>query len=57
MMISFGLVCRLTGFRFSKDYRWGTTRYHRFVYAVCNTVAANYVADGDSPMTAIRWGL
>jgi len=37
-------VLRLTGFRFSKDYRWGTTRYHRMVYAVINTVGANLKA-------------
>lgn len=34
-------VLKLTGFRFSKDYRWGTTRFHRVVYALCNTVGAN----------------
>lgn len=34
----------LTGFRFSKDYRWGTTRKHRIVYALVNTVRANQVA-------------
>ena len=46
-------VMKVTGFRFSTDYRWGTTRFHRAVYAVCNTVTANYAAgmtlwvDGD----------
>lgn len=34
-----------TGFRFSKDYRWGVSRFHRAVYAICNTVAANIAAD------------
>lgn len=34
-------VLKLTGFRFSKDYRRGTTRFHRAVYALCNTVGAN----------------
>ena len=44
---------RLTGFRFSKDYRWGTTRRHRAIYRMVDTVAANYAAgmtiliDGD----------
>lgn len=37
-------VLKLTGFRFSKDYRWGTTRYHRTVYAMVNTVKANVEA-------------
>ena len=35
-----------TGFRFSKDYRHGTTLLHRAVYALCNTVKANMIADG-----------
>lgn len=34
----------ITGFRFSKDYRWGVSRFHRAVYAICNTVAANSIA-------------
>lgn len=38
-------VLRLTGFRFSKDYRWGTTRYHRLVYALVSTPIANIEAD------------
>lgn len=29
---------RLTGFRFSKDYRFGATRYHRIVYSLIDTV-------------------
>lgn len=40
-------VLRLTGFRFSKDYRWGTTVGHRVVYALVNTIRANLIADGD----------
>ena len=32
---------RLTGFRFSKEYRHGTTRWHRFVYRHVDTVGAN----------------
>lgn len=47
-----GLALRHSSFRFSKDYRHGTTRFHRFVYACISTVAANYIADGDNPM---RW--
>jgi len=37
-------VLMLTGFRFSKDYRWGVSRFHRAVYAMVNTVAANSIA-------------
>lgn len=37
-----------TEFRFSKDYRWGVTWYHRTVYAVICTFGANIVADGES---------
>lgn len=32
---------KLTGFRFSKDYRWGTTAYHRAVYFLVDTPYAN----------------
>ena len=34
-------VLRVTGFRFSKNYRRGVSRYHRAVYAVVDTVGAN----------------
>lgn len=34
-------ILRLTGFRFSKDYRWGVTSFHRAVYACVDTVSAN----------------
>jgi hypothetical protein len=37
-------VMRLTGFRFSKEYRWGVSRFHRAVYAMVNTVRANISA-------------
>lgn len=36
-----GPVMKLTGFRFSKDYRWGTTARHRAIYALVNTIKAN----------------
>jgi hypothetical protein len=39
----------VTGFRFSKDYRHGVSRFHRAVYACVNTVSANYIA-GLPPM-------
>lgn len=35
---------QLTGFRFSKDYRHGTTRFHAAVYALVDTVGANHRA-------------
>ena len=35
---------KLTGFRFSNDYRWGVSRFHRTVYATVDTVAANHIA-------------
>jgi formylmethanofuran dehydrogenase subunit B len=34
-------IMKLTGFRFSKDYRRGTSRYHRTVYTLVDTVGAN----------------
>ena len=39
-------ILRITGFRFSKHYRWGSTRFHRIVYAICPTTMCNLVADG-----------
>ena len=38
-------VLHLTGFRFSKDYRHETTRFHAAVYAVISTPIANIKAD------------
>ncbi len=35
----------ITGFRFSKLYRHGTTRWHRLVYNMVDTVGANLAAD------------
>lgn len=37
-------VLYVTGFRFSKDYRWDTTRFHSIVYSIVNTTAANRIA-------------
>ena len=51
-----GKTLRRTSFRFSSDYRHGVSRLHRFVYALCNTVAANYVADGCDCRIAVFWG-
>lgn len=44
----------VTGFRFSKDYRWNTTRLHGFVYACVNTIAANRLADTLRPPSYLR---
>lgn len=38
-------ILAITGFRFSKDYRWGTTPFHRAVYTVVSTVSANIFAE------------
>ncbi len=39
-------VLKITGFRFSKSYRHGDSKFHRAVYACVNTVRANLRADG-----------
>lgn len=38
-------ILYVTGFRFSKAYRHGATAYHRAIYALISTVAANIAAD------------
>tara|TARA_R100001443_G_scaffold114274_1_gene130088 strand:- start:3750 stop:3974 length:225 start_codon:yes stop_codon:yes gene_type:complete len=38
---------KITGFMFSKDYRWGTTLFHRIVYRYVDTVGANWNAHRD----------
>jgi hypothetical protein len=37
-------VIYVTGFRFSKDYRWGTSRHHRITYRLINVIKANRLA-------------
>ena len=37
-------VMKLTGFRFTKDYRHGSTLFHRVVYFAVDTVGANQKA-------------
>ena len=37
-------ILKLTGYRFSKNFRHGVTVWHRAVYAMVNTVQANYKA-------------
>ena len=34
-------VLLITGFRFSKHYRWGTTKRHAIVYNLIDVVLAN----------------
>ena len=51
-----GMLMRFGSFRFSREYRHGATRFKRIVYGMVNTVAANYVADGDHPLSAVFWG-
>ena len=38
-------VMKLTGFRFSRAYRRGDTRFHSFIYALVDTVGANIYAN------------
>ena len=35
----------ITGFRFSKDYRQGKTKFHALVYRIVSTPEANACAD------------
>jgi len=37
-------VLKITGFRFSKDYRWETNLYYKTVYNLVDTVLANIKA-------------
>ncbi len=41
-----GRCMRRSTFRFSREYRWGVTWYHRAVYATICTFLSNVVADG-----------
>jgi len=43
-------IIALAGFRFSKHYRWGTTRANRTIYALVDTIHANCLADRIRPM-------
>lgn len=38
-------ILALTGFRFSRDYRHGTTFFKHLVYCLVDTVSANINAD------------
>jgi hypothetical protein len=47
-------VLKLTGFRFSKDYRYGTTLFHRLVYKTVNVVKANLTAGLDLDIPGLK---
>ena len=46
-------ILRLTGYRFDKTWRWGETRFKRFVYAylLCTFVAN---IEADNPGAVVR---
>jgi len=49
------LIIALVGFRFSKHYRWESTRYHSVIYALVDTVHANHLAEKIRPMQDDWW--
>jgi len=48
-------IMRVTGFRFSKLYRWGATPAHRIVYIFVDTVKANIRADHPNDSSWGAW--
>jgi len=36
---------KISGFRFSKDYRLGKTKYHQIIYLLVDTINANCLAE------------
>lgn len=44
ILIGYILKWSGTEWRFSKEYRWGTTPWKRFVYRCVDTVGANHIA-------------
>ena len=48
-------ILRVTGFRFSKLYRWGATPAHRIVYMLVDTVKANIRADHPNDSSWGAW--
>lgn len=38
-------ILKLTGFRFSKAFRYGITTAHKLAFAAIDTVYANHLAD------------
>ncbi len=50
-------VMKLTGFRFSKSYRRGDTRYHQIIFACVDTVGANMSAERESKLFTLSLSL
>ena len=48
-------IMRVTGFRFSKLYRWGATPAYRIVYILVDTVKANIRADHPNDSSWGAW--
>jgi hypothetical protein len=46
-------VMKLTGFRFSRSYRRGDTRFNSFIYALVDTVGANTYANKSIKVLAL----
>jgi hypothetical protein len=44
LALTFVPVMKLTGFRFSKSYRRGDTKFHQIVFVCVDTVGANMKA-------------
>ena len=53
--IGISLIMALVGIRFSKHYRWESTRYHSVIYALVDTVHANHLAEKIRPMQDDWW--
>jgi hypothetical protein len=43
-------IMKLTGFRFSKSYRRGDTKFHQIVFACVDTVGANMSAERENKL-------
>ena len=50
-------VMKLTGFRFSRAYRRGDTRYHQIIFACVDTVGANMAAERESKLFTLSLSL
>jgi hypothetical protein len=47
----------LTGFRFSRAYRRGDTRYHQIIFACVDTVGANMKAECENKLFTLSLSL
>jgi hypothetical protein len=50
-------VMKLTGFRFSRAYRRGDTRYHQIIFACVDTVGANMKAECENKLFTLSLSL